>query len=155
MRKVAVDCSLAHWQRLLLALSVLVAAWAPAHSAEIAAVDHNVDQTVERVAQTSTAGSHAVHPHDSAATVPDGLESLGGVRDRGPGGRDDQRCGHRDTERDATQATAVRLPQPDVVSGQPVTSRGDAEPRPVVADLDVWGAPPGQTLVVMVCVWRQ
>jgi hypothetical protein len=147
MRKVAVDRTLARWQRLLLALGVLVAAWGPAHSAEVAAVEHSVDHRVD-------GGAHAHSgSHGPAAVVPDRQESPDA--DREPGERDDHRCGHRDAERDATQATAVRLPQPDAVSGLPVMASRDGKRRRVLADVDESRAPPGQALLVVVCVWRQ
>jgi hypothetical protein len=153
MRKVAVDRTPARWQRLLLTLGVLIAAWGPAHSAEAAAVDHSVDHWVEGVAHAHSAGSHSVGSHDPVAAVPDRQENLDA--DREPGGRDDHRCGHRDAERDATQATAVRLSQPDVVSGLPVTASGDGKPRRALTDVDASRAPPGRALLVVVCVCRQ
>ena len=86
--------------------------------------------------------------------VPDGWEILR-VPDRESGGHDDPRCGHRDVERDATQATSVRLAQPDVVTGLQAEAPAGWESRPALADLGGPRAPPGQVRLVMVCVWRQ
>jgi hypothetical protein len=121
--------ALTRWQWLLLVAVVLLAAWGPAHTAEVAAFDRVVG-TVEP--------SHPV----AAANGGEGR------------GHDDPRCGHRDAERDAMQASSVRLPQPQVTGGLLIPTCGEA-PRPVEVDLDVSRAPPGQTLVVMMCVWRQ
>lgn len=154
MRKVAFDRSLARWQRLLLALGVLLAAWGPAHSAETAAVDHWVESSAaSHSAHAHSAGTHTVGAHDPAAAVPDRRESLDA--DREPGGPADHRCGHRDAERDATQATAVRMPQPDVASGLPATASGAGKPRRGLTDVDDSRALPGQALLAVVCVWRQ
>jgi hypothetical protein len=121
MRKAVVDRSLVRWQRLVLVLGVLVAAWGPAHSDEVPAIDHGV------VAHSDPA----------------------------PGGDGDPRCGHRDVERDVTQATSVRLAQPDVVSGLPAEAPVGEEPRPALADLGGPRASSGPALRVVVCVWRQ
>jgi hypothetical protein len=141
MRKVAVDGSLTRWQRLLLALGVLVAAWGPAHSAEAVVTEHSVE---------GLAHSHSTGSHDAVSY---GLESLGVYQE--PGERDEPRCGHRDVERDATQATSVRLPQPDAANGLLVAAPGDGKIPRVLTDVDGARAPPGQTLLVVVCVWRQ
>ncbi len=133
MRKVVVGGTLARWQRLVLVLGVLVAAWGPAHAAEVAAIDHNVG---------GFAHSHTADSEGAADSVPD----------RESGGHDAPRCGHRDVERDATQATSVRLAQPDVVSGLPREAPASEESRPALGGLR---APPGQVRLVMVCVWRQ
>lgn len=157
MRKIAVDRSSARWQRLLLAVGVLVSVWGPAHLAEVAAldhiVDHHVDHHVESEGHSRSAGSRSVGSHDAVAAVPGGLESLG--EDREPGERDDPQCGHRDAEHDATQATSVRLSEPDVVGGRPVAEPGDGERRRAFPDMSEPRAPPGQALLVVVCVSRQ
>lgn len=145
MRKVVVGGTLARWQRLALVLGVLVAAWGPAHAAEVSAIDHGVGG----FAHSRSAGSD-----DVVDAVPHGQEVLR-VPDREPGGHDDPRCGHRDVERDATQATSMRLAQSDVVCGLPAAAPGGGESRPMRADLGGLRAPPGQVLLTMVCVWRQ
>lgn len=133
MRKVVVGGTLARWQRLALVLGVLVAAWGPAHAAEVAAIDHSVGDFARS------------YPARSADVVPD----------REPAGHDDPRCGHRDVERDATQATSMRLVQPDLVSGLRAEEAAGGTSRPALADLGGPQAPPGQVRLVMVCVWRQ
>jgi hypothetical protein len=145
MRKVVVGGTLARWQRLALVLGVLVAAWGPAHAAEVSAIDHSVGG----FAHSHTAGSEG-----AVVAVPDGREILR-APDRESGGHDDPRCGHRDVERDATQATSMRLAQPEVMSGLQADVPAGWESRPALADLGGLRAPPGQVRLVMVCVWRQ
>jgi hypothetical protein len=55
MRRVVVNGSLVRWLRLVLVLGVVVAAWGPAHSVEVAAFDHGVD---------SATHSHPASGHD-------------------------------------------------------------------------------------------
>lgn len=148
MRKVVVHRSLARWQRLVLVLGVLVAAWWPTHSAEVAATDHSVEGLPH---------SHSAGSHGDMDAVPDEQEtpSVFRVPAQQPGGHDDPRCGHRDVERDATQATSVRLAQPDALIGLPVAAPVGGESRSALADSSGPRAPPGQARLVMVCVWRQ
>ena len=148
MHKVVVDRSLVRWQRVVLVLGVLVAAWGPAHSAEVASTDHGVE---------SLAHPHSASTHGAVDAAPDEQEPLGVFRvpHREPGGHDDHRCGHRDVERDGTQATSMRLTQPDAVGGLPVVAPVGEESRPVTVDLGGPRAPPGQVRLVMVCVRRQ
>jgi hypothetical protein len=146
MRKVAVDGSLARWQRLLLALGVLVAAWGPAHSAEVAVPEHSV----EGLAHAHSTGTHGAGSRDAVSY---GLESLGVYQE--PGEHDEPRCGHRDAERDATQATSVRLPQPDAANSLLVAASGDGKSPRALTDVREPRAPPGQMLFVVVCVWRR
>jgi hypothetical protein len=134
MHQVSVVGSLVSWHRLVLLLGVVVVAWGPAHPVEVTASAHGVEDSA----------SHA-------EAVPD-RDRLGvPVED----GRDGHRCGHRDVERDATQATPVRLRQPSVLPGLAATQSGDGEPRPVMVDHSGPRAPPGPAVLVNVCVWRQ
>jgi len=133
MHQVAVDGSLARWHRLVLVLIVVVVVWAPANS----------------VAAASPRDIEASTSHDEAGS---GQERLGAPGRDGQGGH---RCGHRDVECDATQATPVRLRQPSVLPGLAATPSGDGEPRPALADHGGPRAPPGPAVLVNLCVWRQ
>jgi hypothetical protein len=138
MHRVAVGGSLVRWHRLVLVLGVVVAAWGPAHSAEVAASAHGVEVV---------AGAHGAVARES----PDVFRVSG----QEPVRRDDHRCGHRDVERDATQATAVRLPQPSMAPGLAMTTSSKGEPRTALVDHGEPRASPGAAVFVNVCVWRQ